>query len=75
MRSRGSGCFVAFAVAFAEYPPTDSSWVRGPANPVLNATEPWEGIDEGHPCVCENVALFDAAQQEFVMFDRGGLGT
>ena len=56
----------------AAFPPTDSSWTRSPAPgvPVLNASLSWEGA-----CVCENVALYDAARAEFVMFYRGGWGT
>ena len=55
------------------YPPTDSSWIRNATHrPVLWPTLPWEGIVDGNPCVCENVAMFDAPRNEFVMFYRGG---
>ena len=68
---RGSGS-VPPSSLLAVYPPTDSSWVRAPAPgvPVLSASLPWEGA-----CVCENVALWNAATAEFVMFYRGGWGT
>ena len=60
------------SLVFAALPPTDSSWTRSPAPgvPVLNASLTWEGA-----CVCENVALYDAARAEFVMFYRGGWGS
>lgn len=52
------------------YPPTSNVWQRVPVNPVLNATEPWEGIAHGNPCVCENVAGYNGTH--YVMFYRGG---
>jgi hypothetical protein len=66
-----------FVTSSAHYPPTDSSWVRSPSPgvAVLVATESWEGISTNTPCVCENVALWDAVNDEFVMFYRGGWNT
>lgn len=51
----------------SSYPPTDNSWVRALNNPVLRPTLSWEGS-----CVCENVALWDETNREFVLFYRGG---
>lgn len=47
------------------YPPTNASWVRVPANPVLKASAPWEGN-----CVCENVVLYENGT--YKMWYRGG---
>ena len=75
MAPGGAALFVALSAALAgraasAYPPTGAQWARVPANPVLRADLPWEGA-----CVCENVALWDAARREFVMFYRGGWGS
>ena len=75
MNLRGVLILMVVVTCSAVYPPTDSSWARVPTNPVLRPTEPWEGLTHGTPCVCENVALFDASAHEFVMFYRGGWGT
>lgn len=76
MRGRGAALLSAAAAAAlagraaSSYPPTGSEWARVPSNPVLRPELPWEG-----PCVCENVALWDATRREFVMFYRGGWGS
>eukprot|EP00047_Mylnosiga_fluctuans_P007048 m.250773 g.250773 ORF g.250773 m.250773 type:complete len:322 (+) comp16891_c0_seq1:17-982(+) len=53
-------------VAAILVPPTSpSAWSRAPSNPVLQATEPWEG-----KCVCENVASY--INNTWWMWYRGG---
>ena len=56
-----------FTLTSGFYPPTDNSWTRAPNNPVLRPNLFWEGA-----CVCENVALWDEMNKEFVIFYRGG---
>lgn len=67
MQSRPLSLYLLLSLASAAYPPTDSSWQRAPGNPVLRPALSWEGA-----CVCENVALWDSSQSEFVVFYRGG---
>jgi hypothetical protein len=62
--------FNLLAPSTSSYPPTDDSWSRVPNNPVLRPALTWEG-----PCVCENVALWDESNHEFVIFYRGGWAT
>lgn len=56
------------------FPPSGTAWTRLTHNPVMRADATWEGIAEGHPCVCEPDPMWIPEEGRWRMYYRGGWG-